>query len=154
MDTLSLPLLADGRCDVGGERLAGHDPRHGRRRRRQHLRDVLRRVGSHRPPISEMKGSTSQLLPGIVFSAVLPDQGGGAGGRGRGRAPELSGEQANRSRSQRCPTQVDLQDVLDRDAAKQLAASTSGRLHGGPARLHQPRAEMPNDAVEIARGGS
>ena len=56
------------------------------------------------------------------------------------------------------PPRVDLQAILineGEEAARQHAERSTDRLHGGPARLHRPRADMPDDAVERAhpRGG-
>ena len=54
------------------------------------------------------------------------------------------------------PPRVDLQTILineGEEAARQHAERSTDRLHGGPARLHRPRAEMPDDAVERATPG-
>ena len=54
------------------------------------------------------------------------------------------------------PPRVDLQTILvneGEEAARQHAERSTDRLHGGPARLHRPRADMPDDAVEHATPG-
>ena len=54
------------------------------------------------------------------------------------------------------PPRVDLQTILvneGEEAARQHAERSADRLHGGPARLHRPRADMPDDAVERATPG-
>ena len=51
---------------------------------------------------------------------------------------------------------MDLQTILvneGEEAARQHAERSTDRLHGGPARLHRPRADMPDDAVERATPG-
>ena len=59
----------------------------------------------------------------------------------------------------RAPPRADLTDII-RDHGEDEArrrhremGEAGPRVHGGPARLHQPRADMPDDAIEMQTPG-
>ena len=74
--------------------------------------------------------------------------------RSRSRAVSRARDADRQTRGE--PPRVDLQTILvneGEEAARQHAERSTDRLHGGPARLHRPRADMPDDAVEHATPG-
>ena len=124
---------------------AGAGPRHLLSSMRTQRRRNRRKTKAKNPP------------QGIdEFSARLPGQAGGVPNDRPGVGP---GHWAEGDRELWAPPRADLTDIIrehGEDEARRRhreMGETGPRVHGGPARLHQPRADMPDDAIEMQTPG-